>query len=74
MRWSVSTERIPFFSEVDGLHNWVFYAYLESHGKVFYDGYEAGHRPRVLNEGNKVSYILREGDPRKCHIGFFRHY
>ena len=69
-RWSVYSDRMPFFREVLGFHSWLFYAYLESKNLVKYQHYKY-FQPSVHGQGNRVSYILREGGLRKRHITFF---
>ena len=57
------------FREVEGFHNWMFYTYLEGLKEVEYVGYNSRGRYFFQN-GERVSYILREGDLMKYHISF----
>ena len=61
---------MPFFRLVEGFHNWVFYYFLENEGQVNYKAYDDRYKPKTHMGGGKVSYILREGDPRKCHVSY----
>ena len=70
-RWSVYSDRMPFFRKVVGLHNWLFYAYLESKNLVNYIEHKTNVVPTLHGQGNRVSYILREGDLGKRRITVF---
>ena len=56
---------MPFFSEVLGFHNWVYFAYLMSHRRVTYTKFI--YARWLNNPGGNVSYVLQIRDPRKCH-------
>ena len=61
-----------FFREVEGFHNWLYYAYLESFRRVTYEGYDNNKRPKVHRSGllgKTVSYVM-QGD-KKCQLSFF---
>ena len=67
-RWSAYTDRMPFFREVHGFHNWLFYCHEEILGKVRYIRFHTGTPPKFHQQGDRVSYILREGDIRKSTV------
>ena len=69
-RWSAYTDRMPFFREVEGFHNWLFFAHLESMNKVTYIKHHYRVRPWHHRKGDMVSCILWEGDLGKRHIAF----
>ena len=70
-RWSAYTDRMPFFREVEGFHNWLFYLYSDRLGEIKYLRHFTEIRPWRHGKGERVSYILREGDLSECHITFF---
>ena len=60
---------MPFFREVLGFHNWVYYAYLDNKQEVKYMGYKS--EAKTHTKGGKVSYNLHQGDQRKYSLRFF---
>ena len=49
----------------------MFFAREEKFQRVRYAASDYNYSPRLHEGDGKVSYVLREEDPRKCHMSFF---